>query len=190
MTEQADSRTGSSSPREAPASGALLHGAAIIDALVSARIDYVLSVPDLHTSQGLLKPIATDERLKLIRVCKEDETLGIAAGLSYGGRRALCLVQYTGMLYAINAIRAIACDHSMPICLMIGLLGKDADKPSRESAKFGVRIIEPLLDVMGVAYIRIDTDEDVARIAPAIEEAYAQSRPIAFLIERRPVHQA
>lgn len=165
-----------------------LHGATIIRALKSARVDYVLSVPDLHTSQGLLKPIATDPDLQLIRVCKEDETLGVAAGLSYGDRRALILIQYTGFLYAMNAIRAIACEQSMPICMMIGLLGKEPDTPSRESGKFGVRVIEPLLDVMGIAYHRIAQDEDAACVAPAIDDAYAQSKPVAFLIERRPVH--
>jgi sulfopyruvate decarboxylase TPP-binding subunit len=165
-----------------------LQGAAIIAALKQARIDYVLSVPDLHTSQGLLKPIAADPDLKLIRVCKEDETLGISAGLSYGDKRALILIQYTGFLYAMNAIRAMACDHSMPICLMIGLLGKEPDRPSRESARFGVRIVEPMLDVLGIPYRRIARDEDVQVIAPAVEDAYARSKPIAFLIERRPVH--
>ena len=133
-------------------------------------------------------PIAQDPDLKLIRVCKEDETLGVAAGLSYGDKRALILIQYTGFLYAMNAIRAIACDQSMPMCLMIGLLGKEPEKPSRESGKFGVRIIEPLLDVMKIAYHRIDADADAALIAPAVEQAYAQSKPVAFLIERRPVH--
>jgi sulfopyruvate decarboxylase TPP-binding subunit len=165
-----------------------LRGAAIIEALKAARVDYVLSVPDLHTSQGLLKPIAHDPDLKLIRVCKEDETLGLAAGLSYGDKRALILIQYTGFLYAMNAIRAIACDQSMPMCMMIGLLGKEPERPSRESAKFGVRIIEPLLDVMRIAYHRIATDDDTRGIALAIDNAYAQSKPVAFLIERRPVH--
>jgi sulfopyruvate decarboxylase subunit alpha len=143
---------------------------------------------ELHTSQGLLKPIAADPDLKLIRVCKEDETLGISAGLSYGDKRALILIQYTGFLYAMNAIRAMACDHSMPICLMIGLLGKEPDRPSRESARFGVRIVEPMLDVLGIPYRRIARDEDVQVIAPGVEDAYARSKPIAFLIERRPVH--
>jgi sulfopyruvate decarboxylase subunit alpha len=165
-----------------------LRGEAIIGALKQARIDYVLSVPDLHTSAGLLKPIASDPALKLIRVCKEDETLGISAGLSYGDKRALILIQFTGFLYAMNAIRAMASEHSMPVCLMIGLLGKEPDRPSRESGKLGVRMVEPLLDLLGIACHRIARDEDASLIAPAIDAAYAQSRPVAFLIERRPVH--
>ncbi len=165
-----------------------LQGAHIIAAVKQAGVKHILSVPDLHTSNGLLKPIAQDQELTLIRTCKEDETLGIAAGLSYGNKRALILVQWTGFLYAMNAIRAMACDQSMPMCMMIGLLGKEPDVPSRQSARFGVRVVEPILDVMGIAYHRISVDADAELIAPAIEQAYAQSKPIAFLIERRPVH--
>ena len=165
-----------------------LQGARIIAAIKQAGVDYILSVPDLHTSNGLLKPIAQDKELTLIRTCKEDETLGLAAGLSYGNKRALILIQWTGFLYAMNAIRAMACDQSMPMCMMIGLLGKEPDVPSRQSARFGVRVVEPILDVMGIAYHRISVDADAELIAPAIEQAYAQSKPIAFLIERRPVH--
>ena len=88
-----------------------LSGAAIIRAVKDAGVEYVLSVPDLHTSQGVLKRVASDNELKLVRVCKEDECLGIAAGLTYGNKRALILIQYTGFLYAMNAIRAVACEH-------------------------------------------------------------------------------
>jgi sulfopyruvate decarboxylase TPP-binding subunit len=164
----------------------LLSGAAIVRAVKEAGVDYVLSVPDLHTSEGVLKRVGGDPDLKLVRVCKEDECLGIAAGLSYGNKRALILIQYTGFLYAMNAIRAIACEHSMPMVLMIGLLGKEPDVPPRASARFGVAIIEPILDVLGIEQRYIDTDADIAEIAPAIDNAYATSRPVALLIGRRP----
>jgi hypothetical protein len=51
-----------------------------------------------------------------------------------------------------------------------------------------VRIVEPMLDVLGIPYRRIARDADVQVIAPGVEDAYARSKPIAFLIERRPVH--
>ena len=109
-----------------------LSGAAIVRAVKDAGCEYVLSVPDLHTSQGVLKRVAEDNELKLVRVCKEDECLGIAAGLSYGDKRALILIQNTGFLYAMNAIRAIACEHSMPMVMMVGLLSKEPDVAPRE----------------------------------------------------------
>ena len=168
--------------------GASLRGAAIIAAIKDAGIRYVLSVPDLHTSHGLLRPIASDPDLNLIRVCKEDECLGISAGLSYGDKRALILIQHTGFLYAMNAIRAVAVEHKMPICLMIGLLGNEPGKPPATSKRVGLRIIQPILDLFGIPQDLIDTDADVPRIAPAIRDAYGQSHPTALLIGRRPVH--
>mgnify|MGYP003352270812 CR=1 FL=1 len=164
-----------------------LTGSAIIAAIKSAGIEYVLSVPDLHTSKGLLAPIAADKELKLIRVCKEDECLGIAAGLSYGDKRALILIQYTGFLYALNAIRGVAVEQKMPMCMMIGLLSKEPGVAPQQSKRYGLRIIEPILDVMGIERHYVDADEDVACITPAINRAYEQSHPVAILIGRKPV---
>lgn len=164
-----------------------LTGAKVIDAIKRGGVSHVLSVPDLHTASGLLTPISCDPALTLIRTCKEDETFGIAAGLDYGNKRALILIQYTGFLYAMNAIRAIACEHKLPMCMMIGLLGKEPDVAPQDSAKFGIRIIEPILDVLGISRLLIDSDDDIGTIFSAIEHAYTSSQPVAFLIARKPV---
>jgi sulfopyruvate decarboxylase subunit alpha len=163
-----------------------LQGGAIIAAIKASGIEYVLSVPDIVTSAGLLRPIAKDKDLKLIRVCKEDECIGIASGLSYSDKRALILIQYTGFLDSINAIRGIAVDYKQPICMMIGLLGHDPDKAPRQSPRYGVRIIEPILDDMGITHHLVSLDADVSKIQPAIEKAYAESSPVAILVGRRP----
>lgn len=163
-----------------------LDGAAIVRAVKEAGVEYVLSVPDLHTSEGVLKRVAADNELKLVRVCKEDETIGIAAGLSFGNKRALVLIQYTGFLYALNAIRGVACENRMPIVMMIGLLTKEPDVAPRESKKFGPRITEPIIDVLGIEQHYIDTDDDIAKIRPAIDKAYATNTPVALVVGRRP----
>jgi sulfopyruvate decarboxylase TPP-binding subunit len=167
------------SPRE-------LHGGEIIAAIKASGIEYVLSVPDIVTSAGLLRPIAQDKDLKLIRVCKEDECVGIASGLHYSDKRALILIQYTGFLDSLNAIRGVAVEYKQPICMMVGLLGHDPEKEPRASPRYGVRIIEPILDDMGIAHHHINVDADVAKIQPAIEKAYRESQPVALLIGRRP----
>jgi sulfopyruvate decarboxylase TPP-binding subunit len=163
-----------------------LSGGAIIDAVKASGIEFVLSVPDITTSSGLLAPIANDKALRLVRVCKEDECIGIASGLSYADKRALILIQHTGFLDSINAIRGIAIEYKQPICMMIGLLQHDPDFTPRESPRYGVRIVEPILDDMGIEYHVVSVDADVAKIQPAIEAAYRQSHPVAFLIARSP----
>ena len=171
----------------ADADAGVLHGAKIIEAVKQAGIEYVLSVPDLHTSKGLLFPIAGDQDFKLVRVCKEDECLGIAAGLSYGNQRSLILLQYTGFLYAMNAIRAVGCEYKTPAVLMIGMLGKEPGVAPQDSKRFGLRIIEPILDTLGIPHFHIETDADIAGIVPAINKAYETPFPTAILIGGRAI---
>ena len=120
---------------------ATLTGANIISAIKQSGVEYILAVPDIVTSKGLLFPIAADKDLKLVRVCKEDECVGIAAGLSYGDKRALILIQHTGFLDSLNAIRAVAVEYKQPIVMMVGLLGHEPERKPTDSGRYGVRII-------------------------------------------------
>jgi len=166
-----------------------LHGSNIIAGIKASGVEFVLSVPDIVTSAGLLRPIANDPTLRLVRVCKEDECIGIASGMHYSDKRALILIQYTGFLDSLNAIRAVAVEYKQPICMMVGLLGHEPERLPSESGRYGVRIIEPICDAMGIPHHLISQDSDVAKIKPAIDKAYADSFPVALLIGRRPLAQ-
>ena len=79
-----------------------------------------------------------------------------------------------------------AVEYALPICMMVGLLEKEPDLRPRESKRYGVRIVEPILDAMGIPYHEIEGDADVGKIRPAIDDAYAASHPVVLLIGRRP----
>ena len=162
-----------------------LSGAPILDAVAASGVEFIVSVPDITTSQGLLWPIVEDKRFRLVRVCKEDEGVSICAALSFCDKRALLLIQYTGLLDSINALRAAACDYHLPVPMMVGLLEKEPGVPPKQSARFGVRIVEPILEAMGIPHDCFELEADAARIAPAIERAYLESWPTALLIGRR-----
>ena len=163
-----------------------LLGSSIIREIAASNIEFVVSVPDITTSEGLLRPLAKVQKPRLIRICKEDEGIGICAGLAYCGRRALLLIQQTGMLDSINAIRGVAVEYALPICMMVGLLEKEPGVPPRQSKRYGVRIVEPILDAMGIPYHEIEAEADIGKIRPAIDQAYAGSHPVVLLIGRRP----
>jgi sulfopyruvate decarboxylase TPP-binding subunit len=165
----------------------VLNGASIIREIKASRIEFVVSVPDITTSEGLLRPLEQETHPRLIRVCKEDEGVGICAGLSYCGRRSLLLIQQTGLFDSINAIRGVAVEYGLPICMMVGLLEKEPGVPPRQSKRYGVRIVEPVLEAMGIAYHEIEAEADVGTIAPAIGAAYAEMRPVVLLVGRRPL---
>jgi sulfopyruvate decarboxylase subunit alpha len=168
------------------ASEDFLRGASIIREIKTSRIEFVVSVPDITTSEGLLRPLSQASDPRLVRVCKEDEGVAICAGLSYCNRRALLLIQQTGLFDSINAIRGVAVEYSLPVCMMVGLLEKEPGVLPRQSKRYAVRIVEPVLDAMGITYHEIESEADVGKIAPAIENAYAQMQPVVLLIGRRP----
>jgi sulfopyruvate decarboxylase subunit alpha len=170
----------------ADAAAAGLSGDSIIREIKASGIQFVVSVPDITTSEGLLRPLAKLSDPRLIRICKEDEGVAICAGLSFTGMRGLLLIQQTGLLDSINAIRGVAVEYSLPICMMVGLLEKEVGVPPRQSQRYGVRIVEPILEAMGIAYHEIEEQGDVAKIRPAIDQAYADSKPVVLLIGQRP----
>ena len=163
-----------------------LSGQSIIREIKSSGIQFVVSVPDITTSEGLLRPLAQLTQPRLIRICKEDEGVAICAGLSYTGKRGLLLIQQTGLLDSINAVRGVAVEYNLPICMMVGLLEKEVGVPPRQSKKYGVRIVEPILEAMGIAYHEIEEQADVSKIRPAIDDCFTQSKPVVILIGQRP----
>ena len=167
-------------------SAAGLSGESIIREIKASGIEFVVSVPDITTSEGLLRRLAAGSDPRLIRICKEDEGVAICAGLANTGKRSLLLIQQTGLLDSINAVRGVAVEYELPICMMVGLLEKEVGVPPRQSKRYGVRIVEPILDAMGISYHNIEAQADVAKICPAIDEAYKQSKPTVLLIGQRP----
>ncbi len=160
-------------------------GAVILDAIASCGIEYIVSVPDITTSEGLLWPLVTDKRFRLVRVCKEDEGVSICAAMSLCDKRALLLIQYTGLLDSINALRSAGCEYKLPVCVMAGLLQKEPGVAPTKSKSFGIRIVEPILDAMSVPHDLLEQMSDVRFIRPAIDKAYADSYPTALLIGRQ-----
>jgi sulfopyruvate decarboxylase TPP-binding subunit len=159
---------------------------AIKNEYMRAGVRFVVALPDRVTSHYLLKGLLADPEFKVVQVCKEDEGVSICSGLYAAGQKSVLMMQYTGFLDSINALRGIAVEGHFPVCMIVGLLGKEADVAPVKSKKYGVRIIEPILDVMGIEHCLIENDTDAKGIAPAIGKAFDNSSPVAILIGREP----
>lgn len=158
----------------------------IIGEIKRAGIRFIVALPDRTTSEHLLKSILIDPDFKVVQVCKEDEGVSICSGLYATGHRSLLLMQYTGLLDSINSLRGVAVEGRNPVCLMVGLLGKEPGIAPTQSKHYGLRIVEPILDVMGIEHHLIEGPEETVKIAPAVDDAYARSKPVVLLIGREP----
>ena len=152
-----------------------------------AGIRFIVALPDRTTSENLLKPILKDPDFQVVQVCKEDEGVSICSGLFSAGHRSLLLIQYTGLLDSINALRGVAMEGKNPVCMMVGLLGKEPGVPPTQSKRYGLRIVEPILDAMQIEHHLIEAPQEVDKIVPAVEHAYETSLPVAMLIGREPI---
>jgi sulfopyruvate decarboxylase subunit alpha len=163
-----------------------LKASEIIREVKRAGIRFVVALPDRTTSEHLLKPMLRDPELRVVQVCKEDEGVSICSGLYAAGHRALLLIQYTGLLDSLNAMRGIAVEGRNPVCFMVGLLGKEPGVAPTESKRYGLRIVEPILDAMQVEHLLIEASDDLGKIVLAVERAYERSAPVVMLIGREP----
>ena len=159
----------------------------LIKAIKRAGIRFIIALPDRTTSEHLLKPLMQDPELRVVQICKEDEGVSICSGLYAAGQRALLLMQYTGLLDSVNALRGVAMEGQNPVCMMVGLLNKEPGVPPTQSKRYGVRIVEPVLDAMQIEHHWIEAPQDVDHIVPAIDRAYARLLPVVMLIGREPV---
>ena len=161
-------------------------GPVILDELYKSNVKYVVALPDIVTSSGLLWPIARDDRFRLIRICKEDEGISICAAMSYNGTRAVLLMQQTGLMDSLNAIRAIGMDYQLPVIMIVGLQGKEPEVAPGDSKSYGVRIVIPVLQAMSISYNLIENTQDVMGMSEQIKSCYNESNPHIFLIGRSP----
>ncbi|MFB3884488.1 MAG: decarboxylase [Thermodesulfobacteriota bacterium] len=158
----------------------------IIEEIKRAGIRFVVALPDRTTSHHLLKNLMQDPEIRVVQVCKEDEGISICSGLYATGHRALLLIQHTGLLDSINSLRAVAVEGQNPVCLMVGLLAKEPGVLPTQSKRYGLRIVEPILDAMGIEHHLIEGAEDIEKIVPAVERAYRRSGPVVLLIGKEP----
>ena len=177
------------SPQIAEAAPKVAHpsGAEILAQIKAAEIREIVALPDIVTSDGLLWPISRDPDFRLTRICKEDEGVSICGAMSYNGTRAILMMQQTGLMDSLNAIRAIGIDYQLPIVMMVGLQGKEPHVHPDYSDSYGVRIIRPVLNAMELSHSLIEEPGDETHIPQAVEAAYTLSRPHVFLIGRAPV---
>lgn len=166
--------------------GETISAQSILEEVRGAGIDYVITVPDIWTAGSVLTEVAKEPGFRHIKVCKEDEGFGISAGLSFCNRRSMLLIQNTGLLDSINALRAVGMEYGLPICAMVGLLEKEPDISPSRSANYGVRIVQPILEAMGVRSVLVETEPDRQLIGETIVRAYETSSPAVILLGRRP----
>ena len=156
-----------------------LSPSAIIEQFKKNDVTHVVWLPDTETN-FMYNQIISDDDLKLVPICREGESMPIAAGLWIGGKKPVVLIQNTGMFEAGDSIRGMGLDLGIPMVMVVGYRGwMGEDGEMTDSA--GV-FTEPILDAWGITHYMVETDDDVDRISEAFEDAEQNQALVACLL--------
>ena len=155
-----------------------LQAATVLDELARCRVTHIVWLPDSET--GYMYEAVLESQLTLVPVCREGESMAVAAGLIMGGKRPVVLIQSTGFYEAGDSVRGLCLDLHLPLLLMIGYRGyAGRGRPPSDSA---ARFLEPILDAWGIPHYVVESDGTCHYISEAYQRAQATSHPVAVLM--------
>lgn len=158
----------------------MLDGVSAVAALKECGVTHVVWVPDseLGTWEAAL---TAPGGLPLIRVCREGEAFGVAAGLLLGGQKPVVLIQCTGLFEAGDALRNVIHDLKLPVFCVVGVRGYYAHREGRSNDTCPV-FTEPILSAWQIPYRLLDERHTDADLAAAYRAAHAEPRAEAVLL--------
>ena len=151
---------------------------AVIDQLHGNGVTHVVWLPDSETN-FMYEQMAADRGIRIVPICREGESMAVAAGLWVGGKKPVVMIQNTGLFESGDSVRGLSLDIGFPLVMIVGYRGWTRHGVTRDSA---ARHTEPILHAWGLNYYLVETDADAERISTAFEEAQRTQRPVVCLI--------
>ena len=142
------------------------------------NVSHVVWLPDTETS-FLYKIIDKDPKIDVIPICREGESMPIAAGLWIGGKKPIIMIQNTGMFESGDSIRGMCVDLKIPMVILVGYRGWKENKKFTDSA---AKYTEPIIQAWGIKYFTIKNNSEIPLISKAFKEAYENNLPVICLI--------
>ncbi len=154
----------------------------VYEALKECDIHLVSALPETWLVH-LIRMAEEDPKMTLVRLAKEEEAVGIAAGAHFAGVKSALLMQNHGFLAAINGIVSFAHLYKIPLLMLISYRGSFGEKDPWQTQ--GGNVTEPLLRALRIPYIFLDNVDTIRkRIRQAQTLAESSLQPVAILLMR------
>jgi sulfopyruvate decarboxylase subunit alpha len=152
----------------------------VAEALVSAGIDFVCTLPDWNMAR-LIQRISGENSWIHVRLAREEEGIGICAGAYLTGKRPALVMQNGGLLNSANGLTTTSIQFGIPTLLVVYYAG---DINTRYFSTVG-DVTEPVLHALGIRYYVLRDRDAVARtISGAVVLTMDSKRPVAVLLNR------
>jgi len=155
---------------------------AVLEIVKRNRIDVVLTLPCEKLS-ALLQLVAADRSLCHVGLTREENGVGISAGVALAGGRPLMIIQSTGLGNMINALMSLTVTYQLPLPILASWRGAH-DEQIEAQVPLGVRM-PALLEALGVNYTIIEFAAQLDLLDSVIQDAFVHERPHIALISPR-----
>lgn len=149
------------------------------------NFQYICGVPCSYFKDFLvhLNSLTTKMLLKHILATREDEAIGIAAGIVFSGKRVLIYMQNSGLGNIGDALTSLAQLYKLPMLLLISYRGLESDRDFPEHSIMG-DVTEPMLKAMNVPYFDLTIDKWESNMKNALEKMEKTSSPVVMLVRK------
>src|SRR5213080_4228675 len=131
----------------------------------------------------LIQIAEDDPEMRLVRLAKEEEGVGLSAGAHFAGVKSAMLMQNHGFLAAINGIVSFAHLYKIPLLMLISYRGTFGERDPWQTQ--GGNVTEPVLQALRIPYDFLDSPETAAaKIRKAQTLAESSLQPVALLLTR------
>ncbi len=149
----------------------------VVDILKNNRIDIAAALP-CDRIKVLLPQISGN--IKTIQLTREENGVGICAGVHLGGKRPVMVIQSTGLGNMINALESLNLTYGIPLPVLASWRG--VYKESIEAqVQLGTKL-PAILGAAGINYTIIETRDELDNIDVAIRDSFNNSTPYIVLI--------
>jgi sulfopyruvate decarboxylase alpha subunit len=152
----------------------------ILDSLRAENVSYLVFLPD--TVMGRLLALAEqDPFFQLVGVHREEEAVGILAGLFMGGKRGAMLVQSSGLGNSLNALGSLAMAYRIPFPLLVSLRG-ELGEFNQAQLHMG-RAVPGCLDALTIQHLTIRAEDNLSIVlGGALKTCFTQEEPFGLLL--------
>ncbi|MBI4337862.1 MAG: thiamine pyrophosphate-binding protein [Chloroflexi bacterium] len=158
--------------------------AAIIQGIEAIAPDVLIHIPD-STVAPVLDHFARHPTIRAFSVSREEEAVGMAAGLELAGVRCVLLVQDTGLGNSLTALTTFNLAYRVPTLLIVvrrGGVGEINSAVNEYSEH-----VPQVLQAAGIKGFTLDWRVPAERWAPAIQGAFQYAHtshgPVAVLVD-------
>ncbi len=152
---------------------------AVVESLRRHDVLFSAYVPDA-INWNVLAKLEGDPAFTVVASTREEEAVGVAAGVYAGGKRAAVFLQSSGFGNTVNALTQLLTAHRIPVPLFIGMRGGLGEFNAVQTPS--ARPIPAILDSLGIQHYAPEREDEVeGYVDGAIELSYASRMPVAVL---------